>query len=282
MFKLIILTFILHSLYANNLTNLLLDIQNNNRINLSKYNLIQGWNEEEKVFISKGVALFDFNNSTYINDKRNFSMVAFIDSKTTISEFLSSKITAKDIVVFNNNDDKIISNANLSTETLLKNSYSIFQEEKLDKETGIYKIINYMIWSKDLDIKLNSNLSIKEYLKNIDLSKINGSRFFLDKNNNYYLINFSKYPISNNLWQDRMSANNLAKREIISMLKTDINSESKIVSSLSHNSKFLSKQKQNINSINIQNIKQELQKIFQDNINGKRYLLTIYSYKIKD
>jgi hypothetical protein len=276
----LILLISLSTLFGSDIEDLLSDIQQNNKIDLSKYNLHQGWNEKDKTFISIGFSIFDFNKVTFLDDRRKYSLVAFMDAKANISEFISSKMDTKDEIFFSKNKEYIKSDIQALSDNILKNSFTIFQVENFVENENLYTIQNYMIWTKDLqNIRIKTNLSIKQYIDNLNISNMLGNRYFIDTNGNHFILNFSLYKITNNIWQDRLSSKQLAKRDIISMLESDLQSTNKLSASLSKDTQYNSKQKQNINSINIKNIKIEIQKKFINKFTGQKYFITVVSYK---
>jgi hypothetical protein len=265
-------------LFASNIANLLLDIQNTNKVDLHKHNLTQGYNNKEQAFISIGESFFDFNQKTFLEDKRKFSLVAFINAKTTISKFLSSNMSAKDKLVSKDYDMKITSKKSLNSKNLLKNSFGIFQEEFLDKNTKIYTIRSYILWVKNINnIKIKTQDLLHNYISKLDLAKTFGNRIFIDRFNNKYLLSFSIYPLTGNMWTDKISSKGLAKRDMTSMLNSNINTNEK----LNNNKNSYSSNENESLNYNSKNIDIIFQKKILDSKTHREYFLTISSYQIK-
>jgi hypothetical protein len=265
-------------LFASNIANLLLDIQNTNKVDLHKHNLTQGYNNKEQAFISIGESFFDFNQKTFLEDKRKFSLVAFINAKTTISKFLSSNMNAKDKLVSKDYDMKITSKKSLNSKNLLKNSFGIFQEEFLNKNTKIYTIKSYILWVENINnIKIKTQDLLHNYISKLDLTKTFGNRIFIDRFNNKYLLSFSIYPLTGNMWTDKISSKGLAKRDMTSMLNSNINTNEK----LNNNKNSYSSNENESLNYNSKNIDIIFQKKILDSKTHREYFLTISSYQIK-
>ncbi len=269
-------------LSADNLENLLIDIQNNNRLNLEKNKLSLGWNEKEKVFIASGYGVFDFNKTTFIEDKRRFSNVASIKSKTAISEFVRNKLSGENRLKSTINNDSIESIIKTSSNNFLYNSYTIFEKENYNKKENIYTIINYTIYTKNLNTSvMKSDISIDEYMSKINLEDMSGSRFFINNKGEYFLLTFSMYPVGSDSWKSRVSADNLAKKDLSSMLQAEINSHKQLKSSVS-NTSYNSSHKENVKDISTKNMQKIIQKKIKNRISGENYFLSVYSYKLRD
>jgi len=268
-------------LLASDIEDLLLDIQENNKIDLSSYHLIEGWNSKDKVFLSLGFAIFDFNKATFIEDKRKYSMVAFIDAKASLSSFILEKLTATDEIDFSYKENKLTSNVKSSSNNIINNTFRIFQTENFDKQTNTYTIESYLIYCQNIkNLQIKSTLSLNQFISNLDLYNTFGSRYFIDKNNNHYLLNFSIYPIKK-IWQDRLSAKKLAEKELTSMIKSSLKTKINLNISISKKSNYSYKQKENIDDINTKNIILNLQQVLKDKITNQKYFITICSYELK-
>jgi hypothetical protein len=278
--RIAILIFVLSGnlLFATNISNLLLDIQYNNKIDLNKHNLHQGYNSKEQAFIAIGESFFDFNKGTFLEDKRKFSLVAFINAKNDISKFLSSKINAKDKLIFDNNF-KQKSQREIINNNLLKNSFGIFQEEKLYNNR--YVIKNYVLWIKDLSLfHSRSKQSINKYLNNTDISNMIGNRVIFDNYGRLNLIYFSVYKLSGNMWTDRITSKGLAQKDLVSMLYSNIDSYEYLEKNQNLILDYISKQTQKLDNISIKGMNILTQKKFISRYSNEKYLLTVSSYEV--
>jgi len=261
--------------FAGNFEELLLDIQKTNKINLAKHNLMLGWNERESLFIARGEGLFDFNASTFIHDKREFSIVASVNAKAALSDYLNAKLSASNRL----EHEKISSKIDFSSKNLLNNSFTIYQTISYDSKSNVYTIVDYTIYSKNLSqLKMKSEYSLDEYIQSIDLASMTGSRFFVDNQGDYYLLSFSIYEGSGNIWQDKISADNLAKNEIVSMLESHLSTVQTLENSAKE-SKYSSQKKRKSSDINTKNIVKKAQQKIQTST-GSYYYVTVYACRL--
>ena len=264
-------------LFANQskLNGLLVDIQNFDRCDIKRYNLHLGWNTQEQVYISKGIAIFDYKDKDYLEDLQKYQMIATLDGLSKISIFLKQNISSKVKL----EDQEISLRSCMNSSNIVNQALTIFSQVE-DEKDNIKRVENFIIYAPNLlKNKIKSRLSVKEYLSQHKFQDIVGSRLYIDKNGDYNILNYSYYKSHGNVWKDKITADYLAKRDIVSMIKSSCEVSNVFIQTKNIKQND-NKQGRIINS-RVKNIKKVIQKQFVDKRSNSKFYLTIYKYKIR-